>query len=54
MGNKNTSSENTTNDDSKIDQKIVTMVMIMGNIIYYQNYKNNYNDAEKSIVHIIL
>ncbi len=25
------------------------MVMIMGNIIYYQNYKNNYNDAEKSI-----
>ncbi len=21
----------------------------MGNIIYYQNYKNNYNDAEESI-----
>ncbi len=54
MGNKNTSSENTTNDDSKIDQKDCNHGYDNGEYNYYQNYKNNYNDAEKVFVHIIL
>lgn len=54
MGNKNTSSENTTNDDSKIDQKDCNhgynydhgeYNLLSNDNLIGIHYKNNYNDA---------
>ncbi len=54
MGNKNTSSENTTNDDSKIDQKDCNHGYDNGEYNLLSKLQKYYNDAEKVFVHIIL